>query len=224
MNGKQHPAAPLLDQFSTKGHPVNIAKAWTTNHIIQALKRGPHKSAKELVPAKVLREETMEKVEEGYAKIIKWKDIKNIPKNLKNSPVVMIPHKLRLFRAILDLSFQLKVNGTKLPSVNIATVIKAPQKTMVQLGSVLKQIIYKMGTNFDPSQPFMYSKADIKDGFWRLMVSSENAWHFCYVLLPLQGTVHLDDMEIVVPHVLQMGWCESPPLFCTATETASDVI
>ena len=116
------------------------------------------------------------------------------------------------------------IQTTKYALNHIATVIKAPQKTMVQLGSVLKQIIYKMGTNFDPSQPFMYSKADIKDGFWRLMVSSENAWHFCYVLLPLQGTVHLDDMEIVVPHVLQMGWCESPPLFCTATETARDVI
>ena len=57
---------------------------------------------------------------------------------------------------------------------------------MAQLGSNLKQIIYQMWTNFDPSQPFMYSKVDIKDGFWRLMVSSENAWHSCYVLPPSQ--------------------------------------
>ena len=167
----------------------------------------------------------MEKVKDGYAKIVKWKDIKaNIPTNLKILLVAMIPHKSQLFRAILDLSFQLRVNGAKLPSVNLATVIKAPQKAMAQLGTVLKGIVYDMSTNFNPKQPFMYSKVDIKDGFWRLMVSAENAWHFCYVFPPLQGTAPLDEIEILVPHALQMGWCESPPLFCAATETARDVI
>ena len=136
----------------------------------------------------------------------------------------MIPHKSRLFRAILDLSFQLRVNGKKLPSVNIASVIKAPQKAMAQLGFVLKRIIFQMGKEYDLNKPFMYSKVDIKDGFWRLMVSADNAWHFCYVLPPVLGKAELDDIEIVVPNALQMGWCESPPLFCTATETARDVI
>ncbi len=28
---------------------------------------------------------------------------------------------------------------------------------------------------------------------------------------------------IVVPFLLQMGWVESPPHFCTATETARDI-
>ena len=222
---KRHKAAKLLEDYSTNGCPVDIGDAWSREHIIQALKRGPHKSAKEPIPAKVLREETMEKVKEGYAKIVRWKDIMhNTPKNLKISPVAMIPHKSRLFRAILDISFQLKVNGKKLPSVNIATVIRAPQKAMAQLGSVLKRIIYQMGTNFNPDKPFMYSKVDIKDGFWRLMVNAANAWHFCYVLPPLKGKVKIEDIEIVVPNALQMGWCESPPLFCTATETARDVV
>ena len=31
-------------------------------------------------------------------------------------------------------------------------------------------------------------------------------------------------MELVVPRSLQMGWCESPPFFCTASETARDII
>ena len=208
---KQHPVATLLEEYSSNGCPVDIGEDWSKTHIIQALKRGPHMSTKEAIPAKVLREETMEKVKEGYAKIIKWKDIKhNIPKNLKISPVAMIPHKSRLFRAILDLSFQLRIDGQKLPYVNMATIIKAPQKAMAQLGSVLKRIIFEMGRNYDLKKPFMYSKADIKDRFWRLMVNKENAWHFCYVLPPLQGKVPLDEVEIVVPHALQMGWCESP--------------
>ena len=222
---KKHKASIILDQYNTNGCPVNIGEAWSLTHILQALKRGPHKSAKEPVPAKVLQEETLEKVNEGYAKIVKSKNIMhNVPKNLKISPVAMILHKSCLFRAILDLSFQLKVNGTKLPSVNIATVIQAPQKAMAQLGTVLKRIIYKMGTNYDPSTPFMFSKVDIKDGFWRLMVNEADAWNFCYVLPPINGTTTLEDIEIVVPNALQMGWCESPPLFCAATETAQDII
>lgn len=222
---KQHPAAPLLQDYNKNGCPVDIGKAWSKEHILNALKRGPHISAKDPLPAKVLRKETMEKVKEGYAKIVKWQEIKNnIPPNLKISPVAMIPHKSRLFRAILDLSFQLRVDGKKLPSVNLATIINAPQKAMAELGFVLKRIIYQMGIKYDPNKPFMFSKVDIKDGFWRLMVSEDNAWHFCYVLPPLQGTATLDEIEIVVPNALQMGWCESPPLFCAATETARDVI
>ena len=34
----------------------------------------------------------------------------------------------------------------------------------------------------------------------------------------------LDDIEIVVPNCLQMGWCESPTLFCSSSEIARDVI
>ena len=41
---------------------------------------------------------------------------------------------------------------------------------------------------------------------------------------PLDADQPLDDREIVVHTSLQMGWCESPPYFCAATETARDVI
>ena len=44
-------------------------------------------------------------------------------------------------------------------------------------------------------------------------------------MLPSQKTHEcIDDIELVVPKSLQMGWCESPPLFCSGTETARDVI
>ena len=33
----------------------------------------------------------------------------------------------------------------------------------------------------------------------------------------------IEDVEIVVPRALQMGWTESPPFFCAGTETARDV-
>ena len=42
---------------------------------------------------------------------------------------------------------------------------------------------------------------------------------------PLNNTpTSLDNTELVVPHALQMGWTESPPFFCAATETARDII
>ena len=94
----QHPAAALLEDYSSNGCPVYLGEPWTLDHIIKAIKRGPHVSAKEQIPAKVLREETLEKVREGYAKVVKWGDIKHdVPTNLKISPIAMIPHKSRLF-------------------------------------------------------------------------------------------------------------------------------
>lgn len=91
-----HPAAPLLHHFSEHGCPVDVGEPWSKQHIIKALQRGPHISAKQPIAAKCLREETTEKIKGGYAKIVKWKDIKNnIPTNLKISPFAMIPHKSR---------------------------------------------------------------------------------------------------------------------------------
>ena len=53
----------------------------------------------------------------------------------------MIPHKFQKYRAILDLSFSLKINGYSIPSVNEATNKCTPEEAMNQLGSVLPQVI-----------------------------------------------------------------------------------
>ena len=45
---------------------------------------------------------------------------------------------------------------------------------------------------------------------------------FVYVLPPLQKSTSIDDIEMFVPNSLQMGWCESPPFFCSGLETARD--
>ena len=57
-----------------------------------------------------------------------------------------------------------------------------------------------------------------------MVVSASDAWNFCYVLPAVSNSkTKLDDIELVVPHALQMGWAESPPFFYAATETARDV-
>lgn len=52
----------------------------------------------------------------------------------------------------------------------------------------------------------------------------EEAWNFVYVLPVDDPATDINDIQIVVPDTLQMGCFESPPFFCTASETARDVI
>jgi hypothetical protein len=69
-------------------------------------------------------------------------------------------------------------------------------------------------------RPILFSKLDIKDGYWRMVVPEDNEWHFAHVL----PKASLDEpTNLVIPSSLQMGWCDSPAYFCAASETALDV-
>lgn len=63
------------------------------------------------------------------------------------------------------------------------------------------------------------AKWDIKDSFWGMDCRNGEEWNFAYVLPQPEGSPTM----LVVPTSLQMGWVESPPYFCTATETARDI-
>jgi hypothetical protein len=131
----------------------------------------------------------------------------------------MIPHKSRGFRAILDLSYSVRLAHKSLPSVNESTVKTAPQGAIDQMGHVLSRIIHTFAEAVEDSKIFL-AKWDIKDGFWRLDCEEGQEWNFCYVLPPANAS---DPVELVVPTSLQMGWIESPPYFCAASETGRDV-
>jgi hypothetical protein len=216
-----HDAAPLLNNYATNGHPVDCGPDWTQDHIEQLLLRGPHQSSTNKSAIKQLREETNTKVQHGYARIVKWCDIKsNIPPKLKISPVAMIPHKSKKFCCILDLTFKLFTKGKSFPSVNETTNKLSKAEAMVQLGHSLKRLIANMADNFNSDKPFYFSKLDIKDGFWRCAVNNDDAWNFCYVLPSAQKNINMDDIKLVVPNSLQMGWCKRKPFFCSSSETA----
>ena len=120
-------------------------------------------------------------------------------------PVAMMSHKSRSYRIILDLSFQLKYKKEKQPSLISATNKLSPSEAMVQLGQCLHRIVSTMADNYDPNKPFLFSKTDIKDELWRMAVSNDDAWNFCYVKPSLTPLTSMDDIEIVVPNSLQMG-------------------
>jgi hypothetical protein len=64
-----------------------------------------------------------------------------------------------------------------------------------------------------------FAKIDLSDGFWRMIVEENQKWNFCYVMPDPPGS----RIRIVVPSALQMGWAESPPYFCAATQAGCDV-
>ena len=218
-----HPAAATLLEYATTGCPTMTGQPWTVQHMMAAITRGPHASA--LVPAAVkqMDEEIAEKVKNNQVRLVRWADIKaNPPRQLKISPLAMVEHKSRPFRAILDLSFPVKISPTEsVPSVNSTTTKTAPAGSINQLGHSLNRIIHAFAASAEDAKIFM-AKWDIKDGFWRLDCEAGEEWNFAYAL-PSSITGNIDNVVLVIPTSLQMGWIESPPYFCTASETARDV-
>eukprot|EP00957_Ditylum_brightwellii_P209557 15362249-Ditylum_brightwellii.AAC.1 len=111
-------------------------------------------------------------------------------------------------------------------SVNETAAKQAPLEAMVQLGQSIQMLVALMVDNYNQEHLFKFAKLDVKDGFWWLVVNEEDAWNVCYVLLPLDGPTpaSIDDVELLAPMSIQMGWCESLSYFCTSSETSQDVM
>ena len=215
-----HPAAELLLEYATKGCPAKTGRQWTIDEITAAVEYGNHTSA-EVETARIqFRAEAVEKEKLGQCRIVNWDDIKdNPPEEMKVSPLSAVPHKSRLWRAILDLSYSLRLEpGKVIPSVNESTTKTGPSGAVNQMGHSLQRIIHAFATAPQDAKVFS-AKWDVKDGFWRVVAQDGEEWNFCYVLPHAEG----EPIQLVVPTSLQMGWIESPTYFCAASETARDV-
>jgi hypothetical protein len=87
-----------------------------------------------------------------------------------------------------------------------------------ELGNVLPRILDFM-SNVPAEEHIHFSKMDLADGYWRMVVEHEDRWNFAYVMPSPPGT----PTRLVIPSALQMGWKESPAYFCATTETIRDV-
>ena len=124
-----HCEKPLLQPLYTQGCPVICGPAWSTEEIESAIIHGPHMLAKSIESRTALRSEAHTKVQNGFAKILKYTKIKNrLPPTLEVYPEVCIPHKICQYRVILDLYSRLYVNGKYLSSVKNANPKTAPQR------------------------------------------------------------------------------------------------
>jgi hypothetical protein len=221
-----HPFGPELKQWE-QGVEVECGKNWSREMVEMALQRGAHPSAQTPEAIQLFEEDIAYQVNGGFCEVVLASDLmKDPPKNLKISPVATVPQANRRPRIILDLSFPVRRPaerrrmGPKLvESVNHTTEALSPQAPVKLIGKVLQELFEFMAQAPSESDVLL-GKVDLSDGFWRMIVKPEHRWNFCYVLPQQPGR----PMRIVVPYALQMGWQESPPYFCTATETGRDVI
>ena len=139
----KHPVAPMLLELATVGCCAHIPTTWTAELLEAAIAKGAHPSALDPIAAEQLCTETMEKIAQGYARLVNWDSIKdNPPPNLKISPIATIPHKSKGYRMILDLSHGVKIGKKRHPSVNECTTQdEAPTHTMAELGNILLHLL-----------------------------------------------------------------------------------
>jgi hypothetical protein len=228
-----HPFAPTLQKWES-GVPVDCGPDWAWETIEAAVQHGAHQSATTPESIALIAEDVAYQVKAGYARIISWKELQLLrPANLKVSPLAVVPQRNRRGRMILDLAFAVRrgrTSGRKRKrrsrndddilqaSVNDTTVRLAPEAPVKELGNVLPRILDFMATV--PAEEHIYfSKMDLADGYWRMIVDPDEVWNFAYVMPTPPG----EELQLVIPGALQMGWNESPAYFCATTETARDV-
>ena len=69
----------MLIENSKGGCPVDTGNNWTLRQITSEVERGPHVSAILPDSMKYAQQESVEKVQGGFAIIVLWDDIKNNP-------------------------------------------------------------------------------------------------------------------------------------------------
>ena len=90
----------------------------------------------------------------------------------------------------------------------------------MQFGKALDRIIQK-AADADPRHGTVnLSKYDLADAFMRVGLSPSM---ILKLAVAVPTTSADEDPLIAVPMVLPMGWMESPPTFCTVTETIADL-
>jgi hypothetical protein len=226
-----HPFSETLSDWET-GVPVDCGDPWAWETIVAAVEKGAHKSATSDESIALIAEDVAYQVKAGYAEVVLWEDLcQHPPQNLKVSPLAVVPQRDRRGRMILDLSFAVRrgcgQRGRKRSregeailqaSVNDTTVRIAPEGPVKELGNVLPRILDFMAT-VPSSEHIHFSKMDLADGYWRMIVEPDARWNFAYVMPSSPG----EPVRLVIPRALQMGWNESPAYFCATTETARDV-
>ena len=121
----------------------------------------------------------------------------------------VVPQRDRRSRPIVDYTYS---------AVNTDTISSAHQEAM-QFGHALDRVlhrIYYASRRYGP--PFVI-KVDLADGFYRvpLLPADMPALACAFPNRPDEPLL------VAIPLLLPMGWVASPPLFCSLTETITDI-
>ena len=89
----------------------------------------------------------------------------------------------------------------------------------MQFGRALEWVLWKVATAVTAQGPLYLLKIDLSDGFYRFRLRAQDA--------PMLGVAFPvapgEPLLTAIPLVLPMWWTESPPYFCTTTETIVDL-
>jgi hypothetical protein len=207
-----------------QGIKVDCGPDWSWDNIEVAVARGPHPTISTPDAVTLFADDIAYQVKAGFSRVMLWEDIKRLrPTNLKILPVALIPQVGRCGRIILDLSFPVyqEVDGmvtVTQASVNDTTILNAPSVPVKEIRNVLPRLLQCM-RDTPRGLHILFSKLDISNGFWRLVVHRDDCYNFAYVLPQESG----QSTCLVILAAVQMGWVESPGLFCTVTESARDL-
>ena len=179
---------------------------WDTDRLLQALRRGSHRSAKDEV--EFVCTEMVEFCDQGFWVVLPWRVALRL-KHLRLSPLGVVPQRNRRPRLIVDYTFS---------GVNDETARLAPAEAM-QFGKALHRFLHKLVHADTRYGPVYMGKIDIADGFYRIGLSPADIPRLG-VILPTHGR----DPLVALPLALPMGWVESPPYFTSVTETACDLL
>jgi hypothetical protein len=176
-----HPFAETLQEWEV-GLRVDCGSPWEWATIEAAVEKGAHKSATSEKSIALIQEDVAYQVKAGYAQIITWDELQQLrPKNLKVSPIAVVPQQNRRGRMILDLSFAVrrgkKNRGRKRSrtddvilqaSVNDTTVRLAPDAPEKELGNILPRLLDIM-SDVPGKEHIHFSKMDrTATGAWWL--------------------------------------------------------
>ena len=204
---RQHAAHRLLRQYKHKGTPVTLAGSpWTPQRLRSAIARGPHKSSFEHLD--FLRDDMADMVDKGFWTVLPYDLVAATP-GLRLSPIGVVPQRNRRPRPIVDYTYS---------GVNQVTQPNAPQDAM-QFGRTLERVLRKI-LLADPAKGRVFLiKVDLADGYYRMQIDPHSSPKLAVVFPHLPGEPQL----VAIPTRIPMGWKNSPPLFCAATETVTDV-
>lgn len=202
-----HPASRLLHSYNAQGVPCTLADSpWTAAEKTASMQRGPHQSAYEHIS--FLRDDMADMSDKGFWMILPFDLVASSP-HLRLSPIGVVPQRARRPRPIVDYTY-FGVNATTQPNAAFESM---------QFGRTFERLLRKIVLANPRYGPIHLSKTDLADGFYRLYLTFRASLNLAVTFPSLPGEPPL----VAIPLTLPMGWTNSPPLFCTATETIADV-
>ena len=202
-----HSVAAYPHDLRADGAPVQCTTPmWASDRKNQSMQRGPHLSTRPYLH--FLELDMADMITKGYWVVLPYELVKDIP-NLCISPMGAVPQCERQPRTIVDYSFY---------GINQEAHQGAPPKAM-QFGHALERVLRKVATTNPAQGPLYLLKINLSDGFYHV--------HLCVQDAPLLDVAFPvapgEPLLMAILLVLPMGWTESPPYFCTTTETIVDL-